>query len=331
MPFTYTLGDAENSEQLKEVASVCPGTAQFTSLINEAQSKLWRRGDWWDADWLIRFCVTDHCLTLPRQVSTLLGARFCRHAEATIKNNWFAIIGRQGHDRRFSCDLTITDNGTAPTINPVINTSGSYIRYHVVKAQDYGKTITLYGQQYGGQPLQHLSGNAWVMGSQMVSASPYAQSTELVTHLDSVIRDETQGMAYLYEYNSTTGKQRTLAVYEPQETNPRYRRMKIDNLHLFPTNCKDSFDRPLWQVECLVKLAFIPVKAAGDFLMVDNFDALKYMIQYIQSENANDDATAEAKLTKAVREMNMELREKTPDNQVAMRVSQLGGSILSPI
>ena len=68
------------------------------------------------------------------------------------------------------------------------------------------------------------------------------------------------------------------------------------------------------------------------FLLIDNFDALKFMIQAITAEAANDDQTAEIKISKAIRELNFELRDKNADDQMPVRVnSVIGRKIKNPL
>jgi hypothetical protein len=76
-----------------------------------------------------------------------------------------------------------------------------------------------------------------------------------------------------------------------------------------------------------VKLEFVPVSNDRDFLLIDNFDAIKFMIQAIKFEEANDDQNAEIKITKAIRELNMESSDKNPDEQTAIRVSLTGSTL----
>jgi hypothetical protein len=213
----------------------------------------------------------------------------------------------------------------------VSGNTGKFIRYHVVKAEDYGKTITIYGKQYGGQPLQQLVNGVTENGLTITATNPMAQTTTLVTKIDSVVRQATVGMTYLYEYDPATTKLRMLAIYEPSETNPRYRRMAIPNAG----NCcrADENGERRWQIEALVKLQFIPVVAEGDFLLISNFDALAMAIQSIKARRANDLALARESMKDAIECLNFELRNKSPSDQLAVRVNIMGSNsiLTSPI
>ena len=84
-------------------------------------------------------------------------------------------------------------------------------------------------------------------------------------------------------------------------------------------------------IDALVKVEFVPVQNDVDFLMIDNFDALKFMIQAINAEEANDEQTALVKITKAIQELNFELRNKNLDGQTSVFVNAVSGrGIINP-
>src|SRR5690606_21093600 len=105
---------------------------------------------------------------------------------------------------------------------------------------------------------------------------------------------------------------RDLAFYEPGETHPRYRRSFIENFNCIPTQCGETDGVTYRSLEALVKLQFVEVVSDYDFLPIDNFDAIKFMIQAIRLEEENKDELAEVKIAKAIRELNFELRNKLP-------------------
>lgn len=290
-----------------------------------------RRGGWDGTEILVKLCVYDRCIVWPRYTDTLLGARFCEGESALVQNHWYEIIGPRGCNDPCPSGATLVDIGTTPTFRPVSGTSGKLIRYYVVKRNDVGKTITLFGTQYGGQPLQELDANGnWRAGLTITAAAPFATTSVLVTHIERVVRQETQGMAYLYEYDAGEDELRDIAAYEPSETNPLYRRSHLENFCNLPS-CQDANGIRYVRVEALVKLAFIPVRNDWDFLAIDNFEALKFAVQGIRLEESNDDALGEAKMLKAVRELNMDLRNKFPEEQTPVAVyAVLGGGVVSP-
>lgn len=321
---TKQLIDARNDYGIRSIAGVCSNGAQFADYIDSSEDQLMKRGAWFGSQVLMRLCTTSCDVVFPRRVGTVIGLRFCGENYTPIQNNWWSIIG--GRCDNFQPNTRAIDTGeTVPIFSQVTGTTGKLIRYHVVKAQDIGKTITIYGKQYGAQPLQTEVAGVWQPGVTITAASPIAQTAALVTKIDSVVREATEGMAYLYEYDPATGLLRMLAAYEPNETNPAYRRMRIPHM-----SCKahstDANGVNTWQLEALVLLEHIKIQNDNDFLIVSDMAALKYAIQARKLEEANDYQSAEAFWDKAIRELNFRDRQKSPSDQLSVRVNTMGSN-----
>lgn len=314
--FTKQLSDARASRAIKQATPKCSNTTEFRDLVNESHELLWRRGNWFDSEWLVRLCIYGGCVTWPEYVGTVLGTRFC-HGEMDIRNVWQSIIGRKSCSDSFRSNATLVDAGTAPTHTEISGELGKPLRYFVLKAQDIGKTITYYGKEYGGQPLQTWDGTNWSMGFSSVAASPWVQTPMNVSRITAITRQATQGLSYIYEYDTDSDKMIQLAEFQPNETNPRYRRSKITNMCFGNGTCAK-------QVDALVKLAFIKAVNDNDFLMIDNFDATALAIQAIKHREAKDYVNMEAAILLAVKELNFELRDKSPGRQIAVSVNCMG-------
>ena len=349
--YEITLEDAKNDVALKQISGTCSSSAEFLALINEAEKALAIRGGWFDLQQRITFCLSGCRIVWPDFVGTIKGVRFCRGGLASMQNQWYSFVnnnfgggwgdgygrgyggygdngyafnGAHGH-RHANC--VIEDDGTRPCYNEISGTTGKQIRYCVVKAEDVGKKITLFGKQYGEQPLQERQDGAWVMGQTLTAANPYIQTANLITEISSITREATNGMAYLYEYDPNTGLLRDLAVFKPYETNPRYRCSRIQNRI---EGRKDSNGVCWTSIEALVKLKFIPLVNDRDFLPISNLRAVKLAIQAIQAEQANNDELAQTKWAKAVEDLTLELEDKQPKKQIPVRVN-LGRTISNPI
>lgn len=330
MAYRYQLSEAKTSA-LREIAGVCPDSTKFVSLVNEAQRRLMRRGNWEGTEVLVRLCAHDACLTWPRYVKNVLGVRVCQGITPQIQNHWYEVIG-PAKCNGWRCDSTIVNTGQAPTYRKISGSEGRLIRYYVVKRNDVGKTVTIFGKQYGGQPLQERVDGVWRDGLTITAAAPFGSTSVAVTEITRVVRQTTEGLSYLYEYDADEDQVRDIAMYEPNETNPLYLQSKIQGFCNLPRCNPDSTELQSVRFEALVKLSFVPVTNDWDFLAIDNFEALKFAIQAIRLEEANDDALGEAKMIKAIRELNFDLRDQYPDEQVPVRMrAVLGGGIVSPI
>lgn len=324
MSYKITLEQARQSIQLKSVSGLCSSSDEFVAILNEAMRRLDRRGGFFDTEVLVRLCVFNGCVTWPRYVGTVLGLRFCNCSDTDIRNNWYAIMGPRSCG--FSSSHTTVDAGTAPCYNEITGDTGKNIRVYITKAEDAGKKITFFGIDPGGQPLQEKIGGAWQQGITLTLKAPFVQSSQLVQRITSVTREPTQANVLVYEYDPVTPNSMTdLALYEPSEVNPRYRRSKIQNFNCLPSSCSTTDGVRNRTVEALVKLEFIEVVNERDFLPIDCLDAVKLAVAAIRLEEANQDEAAEGKWVKALRELNFQDRLKQPGNQTTVRVN-IGGS-----
>lgn len=331
MAYTKQLSDAKADYQIKSVAGACPNSSDFVDLVNAVTDRLLDIGNFWETEYLLKLCIRSCNAVWPRQVGTVLASRFCKHDQTPLHNNWWSIVANRGCS--WGCEIGMRDGNTVPTYNEISGTTGKLIRYYPVKNLDIGKTITLYGTQYGGQPLQEFVGGVWRQGLTLTAAAPFGTTTVLVTKITAVTREASSGLMYLYEYDAATDLMRDLAVYEPNETNPRYRSSVISNSCAIPF-CTDDNGVKTARMEALVKLDFQPLVNDNDFLLIDSFAALALGIQAIKLEQANDDDGALRKWMAAVAVLNQRTRNKQPELQTAIRQNVFGDgshTIYNPI
>lgn len=353
--YQYQLADCRADIGIRNVVGVGNTGAQFTDYVNRATRRLMKRGGWFGTEVLMRLCTEGCNVVFPRHVGTVLGMRLCESGQMQIRNHWWSVVGPgniagwnsvygggfgygYGYGNGFDVGAVQgyqppgVDANTVPIFNQVSGNTGKLIRYHVVNQSDYGKTITIYGKKYGGQPLQQQIDGVTENGLTITAAYPIAQTTTLVTKIDAVVREATASPAYLYEYDPATTKLRMLAAYESSETNPSYRHMQIPALACSPWRCGENGEK-IYQFEALVKLQYIPVVSDNDFLLVDDFDALALAIQSIKFSEANDATNAEIYMRQAIKELNYELRDKSPGQQLSVTVNTMGSErmLVNPI
>lgn len=343
MSYRYQLRDARASA-IKKVAGVCADGDEFRDYVNEATERLTKRGDWYGTQVVGRFCFEGCDVVFPRWVGTVEGVKICGGGQVPVNNQWWSILGPrysyeglgtgyQNYGQNSYGSLPsgwfgVGDNGIVPTYSQVSGTTGKQIAYHATRPEDIGKTVTIYGFQYGGQPLCELRDGVWSQGITITAKAAGgtvlpAMTSALVTKITSVVREATKGICYLYEYGQDADDiyaLRDIAMYQPTETNPSYRRMKINGICGIPA-CTDDNGRRMRSLDAIVKLEFIPAVSDDDFLLIDDFSALKLAVQGIRLEEAEDTAGAELKFISALREMNYTDRSKSPAYQTSVRVN----------
>jgi hypothetical protein len=351
--YELTVDDARNDVAIKQISGVCSDSDEFLALLNEAEKSLAIRGGWFDLQQRIHFCLTGCCIVWPDFVGTILGIRFCGGL-AQMQNQWYSFVnndmgqnlnaaygfgsgygdgftqswgGSGTYAGRSAC--VVEDAGTAPCYNEITGSTGKYVRYYIVKPEDIGKKITIFGKQYGGQPLQEKDANGnWVMGVTLTAASPFASTAMLVTEITAVTREETQGTAMLYEYDPVANKLRDLSAYKPYETNPRYRASRI--LNRSKDGKKDENGVCWTSIEALCKLKFLPLKHDRDFLPISNLRAVKLAMQGIKLEQEGNDQAGAVKWALALEELALEQEDKQPKKSIPVRMG-LGRTLASPI
>lgn len=337
MAYELQLGDLRNDYGIQKISGVCHNSTAFADQVNTVTRRLMRRGSWWKTESLIRICFTGCRIIWPRQVGTVEGVRGCRGGSVALKNSWWAVAGYMpggccGGDT-FRGNAVMYDDGTSPVQQEITGNEGKYIRLHIVKATDVGKTVKIFGFQYGNQPLQELDSNGvWQMGITLTAALADVQTTVLVTKITDLVFERTEGRKWLYQVHPTSGDLMNVGMYEPSETNPAYRVSRIQNVASMGGYTDDN-DRCIRQAEALVKLEFVPAVDDNDFVMLSNRDALELGIEGLRAERANDDVLAQTKFTLALKELNMELRDKNPSLQTVIRTNDLSscGVFYSPI
>lgn len=340
--YQFTLEDAMNEQRIKDVANNCSSSSQYISKINSTTRMLMKRGNWWTAEVLMRLCVSGCRIVWPKYVGTITGIRFCCFGQMEIQNGWYGILGPMGSPGAVGAGYanysglgyggwiapTMFDRDTSPVHTQITGNTGHYVRFHVVKANDYGKTVRIYGTQYGNQPLQEKVNGVWVPGITLTATNPIAQSSVLVTRIDQVVfPTPTEGMKYLYQYNQTTTELLQLGAYEPNETNPQYRVSQVTGFNQIRGN-EDTNGGRIWTCDAMVKLQYFPVVNERDFLFIGDYDALAFGIQALNFDNASDAQNAETYFTKAIRELNFESRDKNPGQNFVVKSRMMGSQTI---
>jgi hypothetical protein len=281
---------------------VCVDDARVYDYINQACRRLLHKGLW--AGSYGRFTVTtvDGCITWPRAIETIEAVADCC-GTGSVRNQWYE-FQETGFGLLGSCNpcagKQLVDRGTVVSYRDMSGGINSYIRVYPGDASDNGKTITLQGYDANGQWIRTQSGGVWIDGEKLTLALPYVQSSKKFTALTGVIREATNTASRLYEYNQTLFAELDLAVYDPDETLPQYRRS------LWTGRNSDCCTQT---VTVIGKMRHINATSVNDYLIPPSPDAIKLMVMAIRKEE-NDliqEAVAyEAKAVQAVQEQTMQ-------------------------
>ena len=328
---------------ITDIASACSESSQFAGYVNQATDRLMTRGNWIGTVQPIQLCVYGHCLTWPRYVGTPLAVNVCGR-NIPVQGNWFSFLplnngmlsGRRGlgdffwDGRRFWGNRAIvTENdGWSPVfrqIGKTLNDAGNYVRAYPRCQADIGKTITFFGIDGNGQPVQQRINGVWSDGITLTLELPFASTPMPLRKVLRVVKDVTVCPINCYQYDANNNVLLDLAQYDPQETTPSYAHSVIRGNR---EHCRDANGNELpTQITALVKLAFQRVVNDTDLVLIDNLAALKLMIMAIKKEDAGDAAGSTAFEGKAIHELNLQLRDKIPTDQIPVTVESFGTAV----
>lgn len=335
-----TLGQAKESRELVAASGNCASSDAFRDYVNRGTRVLMRRGNFWGTVQLINACIYNQCVTWPRYVGTVLATNFCGR-NVPVYNNWyqFVPIGPEGvskHGFGFSkgkCfgNVNVANDGTVPVFNNIPCGKSRYIRAYPQYRADIGKTITIFGIDSNGQTIRSRDGSGWkegvVLTLQNPSTSPYTSTPMLVREITRVIKEKTQGPVRLFQYDSDGDTLHDCAAYDPGETLPDYRHSRIQGFDRLccGSTCSDGVKT----LQGLVKLEFVEATADTDLVLISNVDALALAIQYARLSDSGKDGEAENKMLRAVKELNLELRDKFPLEQTPLSINAFGTALPS--
>lgn len=277
------------------VLGFCQDDARVASYTNEAIRRLLNKGLW--AGCYGRFVVytQDGCIVWPRMIETIESVATC-FGVGQVRNGWFEFLEGGFGLQSGGTDVTpwggayysgsnLLDRGNVCTYRELTHNLTSKIRIYPGDASDVGKTITIQGFDQNGQWIRTQYNGAWIDGETVAMAAPFATTTNYFTEITTVIRQPTNTVSRLYEFNTTTSVEIDIAVYDPDETLPEYRKSQMP-INCTPTNgstCGCTNDGTI-PVTVMAKLRHIPVANDNDLVIPPCADAVKLMVQAIRKE-----------------------------------------------
>ena len=304
----------------KRISGIGVESEDFRDYTNEATRQLMRRGNFWATVQPVQGCVYDSCLVWPRSIASVLALKICNRA-MTVQNNWYQFLPWQ-HDCYGLYDLyqrnrgaVVTDtDGTLPVFRQIPTGSQFPLNLYIDDPNDQGKTIAIFGLDNHGQVIRSRRSDGTTRdGLVLTLARTGVQTPYAISRVDRVLKDITYGPVRMYMVDQNN-LMLDMAVYQPNETSPEYIRNRIRGYRdrPFPSinNCC-----ALVNIEALVKLAFVPVYYDEDLILIENQDALANMIMSMRYKEQGDAAKGMQFEQLAFHEMNLEMRDRFPNEQ----------------
>lgn len=320
-----TFGDAKNDLGIQRIASYGPDSLDFAQLINSSVRRFMRRGDFPGSLVPIYVCMRAGCVVWPRYVQTVRALAPC-NTNVKPENMWGGFLPRDmgapwRQGLRWAtgreCSAAMINTGRSSVYQDVQG-DGRLIRVYSRCNQDQQKFITVFGTDNNDQPLQHLdiSTNAWLPGLPIEILQPFGSSNTFVRHIDYVLVDDIECPINVYGYYAAGDVLEDIAQYDPGDTRPSFERTRIQlaGQQNFGGSCSGQACCRTG-VNALVKLRWFECKFDTDLIIIDNLDALKLMVQSQKFSEAGDRDNAKLYEADAIAELNLQLRDESPDDQ----------------
>jgi hypothetical protein len=284
--------------------------AQKIELINQVQEVFLSCPSWKGVDGTAQFAVYNNVITLPRELESIKRGGFIGQGgpfQVPVKNQWYGYsINGPG----------LTDNDF-PRIHPPqfedIGTGWCTFRdpsaaFTIKVVTDVAETgdITFYGYDENYAPIY----TSTTLGVAFDLATAPAATSQVFIALGGVKKPVTNGRVLLYSVDNVTAVETLIAIYQPSETSPSYRRYQVTG----STEETRTF-------KALCKRAFYRVTALSDTLIPNHLVALKNGLIALNYESKDDMTRAGDALAtppsgwwgKAIRLLNGELAEEQAD------------------
>lgn len=286
---------------------------RFNSYLNLAQERLINSGKWNGTILPVRFYSPSGMITLPRQFTSALAAKWNKDTgngnkasgPIKIRNGWFTYLTpisdlwtasywpRYGYNETFFDDL---GDGFATFANPTYETFT--LKVEIENPSDALKQVVIKGKDQNNNDVT-LS---------VVLANPNTITTQIFKTITFFQKPITAGAINLYAVSGMNEEK--IGAYEATETTASYHRYAVPN--------EPSID----YLDVLCKIRFVPCVYDIDEVIVSNLGALKNMLTSLRFEDEADIERSEMFFMKALQLLNGESREIRGGSQWKLNIDR---------
>lgn len=293
-----TYADLKAAVDWAQVTNLCVTDSRFLQYLNQALPRLMNRGGYVGMFQKYAICTAGNFITLPRQFKTVEVMDVCKYP-VQIRNRWFEFL--ENGPGRVTSQTDCAGNNTYDRGRGFAGFSDlpyaqTKIRLVPTLGADAQKTVTIRGTNSAGDYVLTNSGN--IDGEKMVLAFPHVDSTTIwgKQEFRTVLKDKTKGFvkAYAYDWANDPGATNLtqLALWEPSETLPDYRRYEVPLITSIKkcSSCQGAVDYDCADVSVIVmaRLQFIPIENDLDILPLGNVEAIKLAMLSVIKFERND-------------------------------------------
>jgi len=307
--------------------------AQERILYAPEQSEMGAWGAW--AEMLFTLSRTDPFITPPRGVARVISFNGCTYP-IPMQNQFYEYLqfGFGRYPKTTCTGLNCVpfqgySRGIVPTMTDF--TAGKKIRVYPSNTADSTLRTLITGTDTNDQPVFNLDGTVQVQGEMVNLITPFTDTTIAWNSIAAIQKDITLGPVSYYQVDPITASQSLLLTMEPTETTATYQRYYFSGV---PQNCCNTTDPAdtTVQATAIVKLDLIPVRAATDYLLIQNIEALIaecQSVRYSEMDSPQAMVKSQERHRAAIRLLNGELIHYSGKEPVAVDFAPFGSAHLS--
>jgi hypothetical protein len=214
---------ADTLEEMVEVVKGFVGDSGVCSYdraikaVNQARRLLWNKKAWTSQEEYVQICCVNDCFTLPSRYEQIKLA-WIGNDTASLADEWFNATNAFALQAGNSCHRGITEVGGLHVLFRDYTTHPYQIGVMAEEAEDIGVELMFEAQdQYDTYHKVKVT-----------TANPptLAKSDLLVKGIRGVTKPITKGRIRVYAYDTALEAKTLIAIYQPNDANPTFRRFK---------------------------------------------------------------------------------------------------------
>ncbi len=310
---------ADTLEEMVEVVKGFVGDSGVCSYdravkaVNQARRLLWNKRSWTSQEEYVQICCVNDCFTLPSRYEQIKLA-WIGNDSVSLSDEWFNATNAFALQAGNSCHRGIVEVGGLHVLFRDYTTHPYQIGVMAEETEDIGVELMFEAQdQYDTYHKVKVT-----------TANPptLAKSELLVKGIRGVTKPVTKGRIRVYAYDTTLEAKTLIAIYQPNDAHPTFRRFKA------PRTC-----------ECITLYASKKYFDLTDpkELLEFNADAMIYAVLALNSRENRKAQEFMQNLALAVQEQEKEMENVEIPTAAPIRFSNysraenlIGSDLLSP-
>jgi hypothetical protein len=197
------------------------GTCSYergVKAVNQARRLLWNKRAWTTQEEYVQICCVNDCFTLPARYEQIKLA-WIGNESASLADEWFNATNAFALHADHSCHRLITEVGGLHVLFRDYTTNPYQIGVMAEEAEDAGVELMFEAQdQYDTYHKVKVTAE---------NPPTLAKSDLLVKGIRAVSKPVTKGRIRVYAYDSSLEAKTLIAIYQPNDAHPTFRRFKV--------------------------------------------------------------------------------------------------------